>query len=98
MIKYTWVALPAILLMAAQPYSRTPHSARTPHSEWRSIFDGKTTKGWHSYGQKKAGAQWEVKDGALHLEKSKGGGGDLLTDAVYSNFDLKLEWKISPKG
>lgn len=91
-MQYTWVALPAIMLMAALPFFRVQQSG------WKPLFDGKTTKGWHSYGQKKAGAQWEVKDGALHLDKSKGGGGDLLTDAAYSNFDLKLEWKISPKG
>lgn len=65
---------------------------------WKSLFDGATTSGWHSYGQTKAGAEWEVKDGALHLDKSKGGEGDLLTDGTYGNFDLKVEWKITPKG
>ncbi|HWK03392.1 MAG TPA: DUF1080 domain-containing protein [Puia sp.] len=65
---------------------------------WKLLFDGSTTNGWHSYGQTKALAQWEAKDGALHLDKSKGGDGDLVTDGTYSNFDLKLEWKISPKG
>jgi len=97
-MNYTWVALPAILLMAALPFSKTQPSEKNANAGWRSIFDGKTTKGWHSYGQNKAGAQWEVKDGALHLDKSKGEGGDLVTDAEYTNFDLKLEWKISPNG
>lgn len=67
-------------------------------ADWVSLFDGKTTNGWHSYGKTTADAQWDVQEGALHLDKSKGGGGDLLTDKEYSNFDLKLEWKISPKG
>ena len=68
-------------------------------SEWVKLFDGKTTAGWHTYGQKTAGAAWKVVDGALVLDvASKTGRGDLVTDKSYDNFDLKLEWKISPKG
>lgn len=93
-MKHTWVALPAILLMAAIPSHRTDAGK----DGWVSLFDGKTTKGWHTYGQKSTQPQWEVKDGAIHLNKSLGGDGDLVTDGTYENFDLKLEWKISPKG
>jgi hypothetical protein len=40
-----------------------------------------------------------VQDGALHLNpKSKEGRGDIVTSKEFSNFDLKIEWKISPKG
>ena len=66
---------------------------------WTSLFDGKTTAGWHSYGMDKAGEAWQVVDRNLYLDTSKkDGGGDLLTNAEYGNFDLKLDWKISPKG
>jgi len=66
---------------------------------WVKLFDGKTTAGWHTYGQKTAGAAWKVVDGALVLDvASKTGRGDLVTDKSFDNFDLKLEWKISPKG
>jgi Domain of Unknown Function (DUF1080) len=68
---------------------------------WRLLFDGTTTKGWHSYGKARVGAEWEASNGALHLDKSKGGkdqDGDLVTDGAFTNFDLRLEWKISPKG
>ncbi|MEP7108772.1 MAG: DUF1080 domain-containing protein [Ferruginibacter sp.] len=71
---------------------------------WVSLFDGNTTTGWHSYGKEKAGELWKIADGALYLDTSKkegfqtSGGGDLVTDAEYGNFDLKLEWKIAPKG
>jgi hypothetical protein len=67
--------------------------------EWESLFDGKTTAGWHTYGKKSAGSVWEVEDGALHFDTSaKSGGGDLVTDQEFQNFHLKLEWKIAPKG
>lgn len=74
-------------------------SAFTPartSDDWVSIFDGKTTQGWHTYGQPAAGSAWKAQDGVLHLDaSSKTGRGDLITDAEYENFDLKLEWKIA---
>jgi 3-keto-disaccharide hydrolase len=115
-MKYALMAMPALLLMAALPFSRTAihgqaglqgkekklnsPDAGEKKEGWTMLFDGKTTNGWHSYGKATAAAEWEAKDGALHLNKSKspGEGGDLVTDGIYGNFDLKLEWKISPKG
>lgn len=70
---------------------------------WIVLFDGKTTNGWHQYG-KKDGKAWEVSDSALHLKPAAKngyqteGGGDLITNTEYDNFDLKLEWKISKGG
>lgn len=81
------------------PKSGCPVAAKTG---WQPLFDGTTTTGWHSYGTSEAGSAWKVEDGALHLDpeaKKQGGrGGDLVTDQEFSDFDLKLEWKISPKG
>ena len=65
---------------------------------WQLLFDGKTTRGWHSYGQSKVAETWKIRDGALALTPQKEEGGDLTTDQEYSNYDLKLDWKISEKG
>src|SRR5438270_8645532 len=65
---------------------------------WQLLFDGKTTKGWHSYGQSKVAETWKIYDGTLALTPQKEEGGDLTTDQEYSNYDLKLDWKISEKG
>lgn len=69
---------------------------------WHSLFDGKTTKGWHSYGRSEAGSAWKVENGILHLDAAGKGsgasGGDLVTNEEYKDFHLKLEWKIAPKG
>jgi hypothetical protein len=84
-------------------YSDKPISS-TSADEWEPLFDGKTTKGWHSYGRKTAGKAWKVDNGALYLDASNkanwqaGDGGDLVTDDEFQNFHLKLEWKVSPKG
>lgn len=68
---------------------------------FKSIFDGQTTTGWHSYGKKTAGSGWKVEDGVLHFDPTAakdGQGGDLVTDVEYENFHLKLEWKVADKS
>ncbi|MGN6265169.1 MAG: 3-keto-disaccharide hydrolase [Ginsengibacter sp.] len=67
---------------------------------WQLLFNGKNTDGWHNYGHQKAGNEWKVQDGAIHLDASEKNreGGDLVSNEAYGNFDLKLEWKISEKG
>ena len=65
---------------------------------WRKLFDGKTTRGWHTYGKSTANDRWKIADGALYLDNSIKEGGDIVTDEAFENFDLKLEWKISKNG
>jgi hypothetical protein len=77
--------------------------AQTIHAQkgFKPLFDGKTTKGWHSYGKNSAGAGWKAENGVLHFdpEAAKDGqGGDLVTNAEFENFHLKLDWKIAPNG
>jgi len=64
------------------------------------LFDGKTTKGWHTYLRDTVGAKWQVKNGALVFdpEQPEEGGGDIVTNDSYENFELNLEWKISKGG
>jgi hypothetical protein len=71
--------------------------------EWISLFDGKSTAGWHGYGKSAAGKAWKAEDGVLHFDpsakkQSPTEGGDIVTNEEYDNFHLKLEWKIAPKG
>lgn len=61
---------------------------------WELLFDGKSLEGWHSYLEESAQG-WLVEGGEL---LTKGGNGDLVTDEVFENFELELEWKISEKG
>ena len=72
--------------------------------EWTSLFDGKTTNGWHTYGKDAVGEAWKVVDGTLMLDPSQKegwqikGGGDIVSNESYGDFHLQLEWKISPNG
>ena len=79
-------------------------SNKEKNNGWQLLFDGQTTKGWHTYGKQSAGKAWKAEDGALHLDAeakknfTTNEGGDLVTDEEFDNFDLRIEWKISPKG
>jgi hypothetical protein len=72
--------------------------------EWISLFDGKTTNGWHTYGKDAVGEAWKVIDGTLMLDPTNKqgwqikGGGDIVSNESYGDFHLQLEWKISNKG
>lgn len=67
---------------------------------WQLLFDGKNLDGWHSYHQSAPGKDWTVQDGAIQLERGRTGDekdfADLVSNAEYENFDLKLEWKMTP--
>ena len=79
-------------------------SAAEKKNGWKLLFDGKTTKGWHSYNKATAGEAWKVKDGVMYLDTAKkegwqvASGGDLVSEKMFANFDLKMEWKISQGG
>lgn len=62
------------------------------------LFDGKGTKGWHAFNKQQVGSGWKVAEGVLYLDPTAKDGGDIVTDEVFDNFHLKLEWKISKGG
>ena len=64
---------------------------------WQLLFDGKSTRGWHIFQKPETlNPQWKVENGTLTLTNK--GGGDLVSDQEYENFELSLEWKISKNG
>ncbi|MCL1636020.1 DUF1080 domain-containing protein [Luteimonas sp. SX5] len=64
--------------------------------EWIPLFDGVSTQGWHNVGRDTLDSRWQAIDGTLAL--TAGGGGDIATDAEYGDFELELEWQVSPGG
>ena len=64
---------------------------------WRLLFDGCTTAGWRRY-QKPAFPDhgWCIEDGCLKSLAQKGG--DIMTTAVFTNFEFVWEWRIAPGG
>lgn len=79
-------------------------SAKEKKDGWQLLFDGKTTKGWHTFNKPQIGEAWKVSNGAIYLDTTQKdgwqvkGGGDIVNEKVLTNFHLKLEWKISKAG
>lgn len=64
---------------------------------WKVLFDGKTFKGWRGFRMDKVPDGWAITEqGELHF--SPPGKGDIMTEEEYADFELQLEWKISPGG
>jgi len=64
---------------------------------WNLLFDGQTLNGWRGY-QNKPITAWDVEDGTLHCNghKKDAPATDLITDKEYTDFELSIQWKISP--
>lgn len=69
---------------------------------WIQMFDGKTTNGWRGYNKQAFPEKgWKVENGTLRCmdqETGEGGGGDIIYDTPYKDFDFTFEWKISEAG
>src|SRR5687767_417078 len=61
--------------------------------DFKPLFDGKTLNGW-KLSEKKAG-NYIVKNGLLICPKN---GGDLFTEKEYSDFVLRLQFKLTKGG
>ena len=76
---------------------------------WILLFDGKTFEGWRGVGREEIPqGHWIIEEGSIKKLPSRDGprqedgqplqGGDILTERTFKNFELSLEWKISPGG
>jgi len=70
-------------------------------SGWQMLWDGKTTKGWRGAKLDKFPEQgWSIENGELIVAETGGAesaaGGDIVTVKNYSNFELKVDFKLTP--
>jgi len=64
---------------------------------WILLFDGESTKGWRKYRNQQAD-DWAVANGELYCkETGVTKRADLITIDQYENYELQIDWKISPK-
>lgn len=78
-------------------------SAEEKEEGWVLLFDGETTDGWRGYNKDSFPSKgWIIEDGALKVQGSgageAGGGGDIIYDEEFKDFELSLEWKVSEGG
>jgi hypothetical protein len=100
-ILYSFLAILAGSCATNNPPKDNVLSDREKNNGWKLLFDGKTMNGWRTY-QNKTSDSWSVKDGALYCTGSATNKSDMRADLIttdqYQNFELSIDWKISPKG
>lgn len=104
MQSFSAITILALGLMAFTPKEIT--SVNNPvrkEKGWTALFNGRSLKGWHTYGKKTVNASWKVEDGMIFFngskkDRSEKGSGDLVSKKEYENFHLKLDWKIAKNG
>ncbi len=100
----TIAALFTVILFSVYGCSTTEQQNMLSDQEkkdgWALLFDGTTMNGWHLFNKGIIPSAWSVDSGRLicnpHAKDVKHG--DLVTDKIYQDFDLRFEWKISRAG
>jgi hypothetical protein len=98
-----FLAAAILLAVFTQLRAQIPNTL-TPQEKsqgWHLLFDGKTSTGWHStHGPDFPATGWEIKDGLLsvteHGGEEGGNAGDILTTRKYANFELSVDFRITP--
>ena len=76
-------------------------SAAEKAAGWRLLWDGKTSDGWRSVkGEDFPKAGWKMADGILSINETGGAesaaAGDIITRDKFSEFELSVDFKITP--
>ena len=89
------VAEPPSPAVATNRAERPDQEADEQRAGWRVLFDGKSAAGWRGFKGASLPSGWIVKDGALTRVAEAG---DIVTDDVFRDFELTLEWKVAAGG
>ena len=95
---YTLNRVPADMVLSLNPAEERPVNVLTDDEAtegFRLLFDGESLEGWRNPQSDGVRDGWSVIDGELVMT---GGGGDIITDDEFANFELRLEWAIAPGG
>jgi hypothetical protein len=76
-------------------------SAAEKAAGWRLLWDGKTTDGWRSArGPAFPKGGWTINEGELIVNETGGkesaAGGDIITREKFADFELQMDFKITP--
>lgn len=92
---------------ASQATAANALSAAERSAGWRSLFDGKTFRGWRGLGYTDVPTEhWRIVNGTIQKIATRQvarrpdglpvAGGDLMTEATFGDFELAWEWKVTP--
>jgi Domain of Unknown Function (DUF1080) len=91
-----------LLLCCVVAAAATPNNRLTPEEKktgWRLLFDGKSLNGWQDPAKKDVpGDAWIIDNGTLKTNPKPRVIEDLLTQDMFTDFELAFDWKVTPGG
>lgn len=87
-------AAPAATEAAAAPNTLTE---KEKADGWKLLFNGKDFTGWHNFKKDGVRKGWQVQEGNLVCADPHDAG-DIVTTEKFAQFELNLEYNISPGG
>lgn len=82
-----------VVCLASQLLGLSPLQAQQPAAEIEVLIQaGGNLDKFRGYKEEAIGKGWKVEGDAIHFDAS--GGGDLVTKAEFTNFQLDFEWKV----
>lgn len=81
-----------LLLLGMLPMAMAVHGA---DREWQVLFDGTNMDSWRGFAPGPLPEGWRIDGDTLHFSDGKG---DIMTRDSFADFELELEWKVSPGG
>jgi hypothetical protein len=101
MEKAIWMLMVLTGFITASAQNDNKLTAAEKKAGWQLLFDGKSQKGWRKFNGTAFPSNWTIENGTLKcLGKAEGDtGGDIAYGAdQFENFELSIDWKISPQG
>ena len=91
-----WMMVTASVLMAVCAFgAENVLTAKEKAEGWKLLWDGETTAGWRSVrNQAFPEKGWLIQDGEMSVI-AKGGGGDIITTDIYTNFIFMVDYKLT---
>jgi hypothetical protein len=98
--KYLLKTIAVLCITAFISFGFTFNKKEMGTGKWISLFGGKTFNGWHGFNKTGTIQNWAIENSAMVClgAAADAHGGDIVTDSLYENFELKWEWKITSGG
>jgi len=91
-----------LFAVAGSNAQQRPENFLTPAEQaegWQLLFNGKNFEGWKTFNGNTSCEGWSIEEGCMvsqdiHTDH----GADIITVKEFGDFELSLEWKITPEG